>query len=102
MSTGGTEGKAGVAVPVTIFGQAYTLRTEDDPSYVESLAEYVDGRMREVADLTRTADTAKIAILAALNIADELRKRDPGRDDVERRIAVRTEQIESLLDAALS
>ena len=102
MSAGGNEDKAGIAVPVTIFGQAYTLRTEDDPSYVESLAEYVDGRMREVADLTRTADTAKIAILAALNITDELRKREQYPDDVERSIAIRTGQIESLLDGALS
>lgn len=91
----------GQAVPVTIFGQSYTLRTDQKPSYIQNLAEYVDGRMREVADLTRTADTAKIAILAALNIADELHRRgdaEPADEEIGRRV----DRIEALLDGALA
>jgi cell division protein ZapA len=56
---------------VTIFGRAYHLRGESDPVYLAELASEVDRRMNAVADATGTADTLKVAILAALNIADE-------------------------------
>jgi cell division protein ZapA len=60
-------------VQVEIFGQIYNLRAEDDGAYVESLAAYVDRKMREVSRQTKNVDTLKVAILAALNIADEAR-----------------------------
>ena len=56
--------------PVTIYGKTYHLRG-DDPGYLHQLAREVDQRMREVAEATGTADTLNVAILAALNIADE-------------------------------
>ena len=55
---------------VEIFGQTYNVRGEGDPDYLTELARFVDSRMREVAAEVATVDTAKIAILAALNIAD--------------------------------
>ena len=57
--------------PVTICGRTYYLRGDGDPSYILELAAEVDRKMREVAEATGTADTLKVAILAALNIADE-------------------------------
>jgi len=65
------------SMPVTIFGRTYHLRGEGDPGYLAELAAEVDRRMKEVADATGTADTLKVAILAALNIADE--RSDAGR-----------------------
>ncbi|HUD72508.1 MAG TPA: cell division protein ZapA [Dongiaceae bacterium] len=61
-------------IQVEIFGQSYNLRGEGDTSYLQELAGYVDKRMREVADATGTVDSLKVAILAALNIADEARR----------------------------
>lgn len=61
-------------IQVEIFGQSYNLRGEGDSSYLQELAGYVDKRMREVADATGTVDSLKVAILAALNIADESRR----------------------------
>ena len=58
------------SVRVEIFDQAYNLRGSD-PQYIMKLAEYVDGKMRAVADATSTVDTMRLAVLAALNIADE-------------------------------
>src|ERR1700730_18332768 len=58
------------AVRVEIFDQAYNLRGSD-PEYILKLAEYVDGKMRAVADQTHTVDSSRLAVLAALNIADE-------------------------------
>lgn len=56
---------------VEIFGQTYNVRGEGDPDYLSELARFVDARMREVAAQVATVDPMKIAILAALNIADE-------------------------------
>lgn len=65
--------------PVTIFGRTYNLRGGGDPAYLSRLAGEVDRRMREVAEATGTADTLKVAILAALNIADDyLQSQRPG------------------------
>jgi len=58
-------------VPVEIFGQTYNLRGGGNGVYLQELAAYVDRRMRDISEVTRTADTLKLAILAALNIADE-------------------------------
>src|SRR5881296_2326566 len=58
------------SVRVEIFDQAYNLRGSD-ADYIIKLAEYVDSKMRAVAEQTHTVDTARLAVLAALNIADE-------------------------------
>ncbi len=58
------------SVRVEIFDQAYNLRGSD-ADYILHLAEYVDAKMRAVAEQTKTVDTARVAVLAALNIADE-------------------------------
>jgi cell division protein ZapA len=59
------------STPVTIFGRTYHLRGHGDPEYLSLLATRVDEKMREVARTTGTADTLKVAILAALNLADD-------------------------------
>src|SRR5271169_2940521 len=58
------------SVRVEIFDQGYNLRGSD-PEYILKLAEYVDSKMRAVAEATNTIDTVRLAVLAALNIADE-------------------------------
>lgn len=58
-------------VRVEIFGQEYSVRGADDPAYVEKLAAYVDEQMKEVSRSSGAVDSLKIAVLAALNIADE-------------------------------
>jgi len=89
-------------VPVTIYGQTYTLRADDDPGYVERLAAYVDKQVREVAKRTRSADTTKLFVLAALNIADELQQLKHEAKEDSRGVNSRAERIESLLDQALA
>jgi cell division protein ZapA len=76
------------SVRVEIFDQAYNLRGSD-PEYILKLAEYVDSKMRAVAQATNTIDTVRLAVLAALNIADEYhllrRKQDIGATDYQKR-----------------
>jgi cell division protein ZapA len=59
-------------VHVEIFGQSYALKAGAEPGYVESLGAFVDRQMREVSRGAGTVDSVRIAVLAALNIADEL------------------------------
>jgi cell division protein ZapA len=58
---------------IEIFDQKYRIRVkgEEDEKYINHLTSYVDQKMREVALKSKSADTVKIAVLAALNIADE-------------------------------
>ena len=59
------------SVRVEIFDQGYNLRGTD-PEYITRLAEYVDLKMRTIAQQTTTVDSLRLAILAAINIADEV------------------------------
>ena len=58
-------------VHVEIFGQSYAVRAGTDPGYVERLAAYVDGQMQEISRASGAVDAERVAVLAALNIADE-------------------------------
>jgi cell division protein ZapA len=59
------------AVSVDIYDQIYHLRGSD-PEYIEALAASVDAKMRAVSAHGSTVDSLRVAVLAALNIADEL------------------------------
>ena len=91
----------GIVVPVEISGQRYPIRTELDPAYVVRLAAYVDEKMRAASESSPSGDSVRLAVLAALNIADELfRCRDANRR-AGRRLAVRAGELERLLDRVL-
>lgn len=59
-------------VHVEIFGQTYALKAGADPGYVEALAAFVDGQMTDVSRSSSSVDSVRVAVLAALNIADEV------------------------------
>ena len=89
-------------VSVEIHGLRYPIRSTLEASYVAELATYVDAKMRAAADETVTGDSVRVAVLAALNIADEyFRSREHDHaagDDAARRVA----DIEALIDRAIS
>ena len=62
-------------VKVEIYGQSYTLSGDLDETYVQKLARYVDEKMSAVAEATQTVDSVRVAVLAAMAIADELHTR---------------------------
>ena len=87
---------------VTIYGQTYHLRGEDG-AYLTELAAAVDRRMREVVDATGTADTLKVAILAALNTEDNyLRARRARTVPTDDATEERLDRMITLLDEALA
>jgi cell division protein ZapA len=59
-------------VHVEIFGQPYALRAGEDPAYIERIASYVDREMGEMGKMAGAVDSVRIAVLAALNITDQL------------------------------
>ncbi len=89
---------------VDIYDQMYHLRGPD-PKYLEQLSALVDAKMRAVAQHGTTVDSLRVAVLAALNIADELvtlqQQRDALAGNVVRNIKSRTETLAEMLDAAL-
>src|SRR5436189_5014963 len=88
-------------ISVEIAGQRYPIRSTLDQEYVARLALYVDEKIRAASDSTPTSDSLRLAVLAALNIADELfRCRDATRDR-DGQIAERAGEIERLLDSVL-
>jgi cell division protein ZapA len=60
------------SIRVNIYGREYSIRGDDDPGYIAEIAHFVDMKMRQMTDNITMASTAKVAILTALNIADEL------------------------------
>lgn len=96
-------GAAGAGTPVTIYGRTYHLRGNEDGGYLGELAALVDRKMREAAESTGTADTLKVAILAALNIADDyLQIGRSGRRSVEEGLAEPLARMVARLDEALA
>ncbi len=88
-------------VHVEIHGQRYPIRSGLDPSYVAELAAYVDEKMRLASKESPAGDTLKLAVLAALNIADEFFR---ACDEVETDHAAfsrRAAALERVLDLAL-
>jgi cell division protein ZapA len=88
-------------IHVEIHGQQYPIRSGLDPAYVAELAAYVDTKMRLASRETTAGDTLKIAVLAALNIADECFRAQ--HDEQERRdlLLNRAGELERMLDLAL-
>jgi len=91
----------GRVVPVEIYGRRYPVRSSLEQEYVARLAAYVDDRMRAASDSTPSGDALRFAVLAALNIADELFRARDVNAARNGKIAERTEELERLLDRVL-
>ncbi len=74
-------------IEVDIFGQTFTVNSEDDEEYVRQLASYVDQRMRQVGGTAKTAVPLRVAIMAAMSIADEYYKASCREAEIEQEAA---------------
>ena len=93
--------KPGSVTQVEIYGQTYNVRADGERAYVQELARYVDGKMREVAERVPTVDPTKIAILAALNISDDLYQLERRNQGDPANAKSRVERLIRKLDDAL-
>ncbi len=91
-------------VRVNIYGREYSIRGEGDPSYVSEIAHYVDMKMRQMTDNITMASSAKVAILAALNITDELFQKERQLKELEeghgKALARLADRIEEAIDGS--
>lgn len=88
-------------VQVQIFGHSYTIRGEAEQGYIVDVAAYVDRKMREVTEKLPVASLSKVAVLASLNIADELFKERRDRERVDRQLQDRAARLNTVLDGLL-
>ena len=92
----------GRVMHVDIQGQRYAIRSELDAKYVNDLAAYVDSRMERVGRELASTDGVRLAVLAALNIADELFRARADSSGASSRLLARAADIERIVDAALA
>ena len=84
-------------VMVSILGQTFPLVTTGDPSDTENLAQEVDELMNSIAMRSRNLDSARVAILASLHLADKLRQTESELKTLSGQVESRTRQLSELL-----
>ena len=89
------------SIRVEIYNQTYSIRSDGDNEYIMHLAEYVDGKMREISSGTLTVDSLKVAILAALHIADEYYQLKNNIAQTDAQLASRSAECAEMLDRIL-
>lgn len=93
-------------IRVEIGGHVYSIRTDLNPDYIRQLARTVDAKMQALARQTETVDTRRLAILTALNLADELQQLQSAAESQPQPLSAefveRLEQCNRVLEAALS
>jgi cell division protein ZapA len=89
------------SIRVEIYNKTYNIRSDGDNEYILRLAEYVDGKMREISNGTWTVDSLKVAILAALHIADEYHRLKSDHEQNDAQLASRSAECADMLDRFL-
>lgn len=87
-------------VRVTIFQQSYALRTTGDPAETEALAQTVDMLMSQIAMRTSGADSARIAVLACLHLADQVRQLERSQARLWERLEALDRRLAETLEGA--
>ena len=88
-------------VTVEIMGQRYPIRSVLDLEYITDLASYVDGKIQSATERSTGGDTVRIAVLAALNIADEYFRARESETHLGEDLQKRASEIEQMVDRAL-
>jgi len=88
-------------VKVEIFNQTYPIQGDLDEAYMRKIASFVDEKMRLISDMAGTVDTQKVAILAAIAIADELYRLREERGEREEILKEQAERCLTLVERAL-
>ncbi|MCJ7813739.1 cell division protein ZapA [bacterium] len=87
---------------VRIYGAEYSIRGPSDANYIKVIAEYVDNKMREVDKNVRVDSSLKVAILATLNITDELFKEREDKERIRIQLEDKIKKLNARIDQQLS
>jgi cell division protein ZapA len=88
-------------VKIDIYDQSYNVNADQNEEYLRELADYVDAKMRAVSAAAHTVDSLKVAVLAALNVADELFTLRKRQEEIEGPLRKRVEKCVTLVEKAL-
>jgi len=88
-------------IRVLIYDQEYYVRGDLDEEYIQRLAKFLDTKMRAIAGRTRTVDSLRVAVLAALNIADEYHQAKEKYQETSKRVDEKVEECSRILDRCL-
>lgn len=88
-------------IRVEIYNQTYSIRSDGDNAYIQDLARFVDSKMREISSGTMTVDSLKVAILAALHIADEYSQLKHSQAQSDMQLGIRSSECAERLDRLL-
>ena len=89
------------SIRVVIYDQEYFMRGDLNQEYIQKLAQYLDTKMRSIAERTRTVDTLRVAMLAALNVADEYHQLKARYEEVTQQVDQKVGQCTDALDEIL-
>ena len=90
------------SIRVKIYDREYALRTTGDPERLQTLCAVLDRRMREIANSTGAVDTLKVAVLAALSLADDAQRAREEMKKFDESIGRRSLACVSLLERLFS
>ena len=80
-------------VEIKVFGQTFSVKTDSDENHLQAVARYVNEKMEEVLKKTRSVSTLNVAILTALNIADDLLREKEQREALLREVEVKSKDL---------
>lgn len=89
-------------VEVTLLGQRFAVRSDRDEAYLHQVASFVNRKYDELQRQARTATSHQLALLVAMNLADEMFRNEERHADVRQELQSRTERVLASVDAALA
>lgn len=89
------------SIRVFIYDQEYFMRGDLNEEYIQKLAKYLDTKMRSIAERTRTVDSLRVAMLAALNVADEYHQLKARYEEVTQQVDQKVGHCTDVLDEIL-
>ena len=85
-----------------MFGQTYTVKTDAEEDHIQEVAKYVNEKMEEVLKKTKSVSTLNVAILTALNIADDLLKEKEKRTALLREVEAKSKDLVEKIDVKIA
>ena len=85
-------------VEIKVFGQTFSVKTDAEEAHIQAVAQYVNEKMEEVLKKTRSVSTLNVAILTALNIADDLLKEREHRKALLKEVEIKSKDLVEKID----
>jgi cell division protein ZapA len=89
-------------IEIRVFGQTFTVKSEAEESHIQEVAQYVNSKIEEITKRTRTVSSLNVAILTALNIADDLLKEREKRMALLKEVGLRSKDLVEKIDRKMS